>query len=400
MSKAMSIILGIDTLLRDHKKYLKSRNCILITSSSCTNSQGIPVFQSLKKLIPKNLKAIWSLQHGFFIDKQDNMILSDSFFWKEWDIQIYSLYDQQLVPTADWYQGIDAIVVDIFDVGTRVYTFVNHIVMLMKYFSGKKMDWIILDRPNPVNGCQLEGNTADIQYNSIVSQLPVPMRHGLTVAEFFRYAVSFYKLDVNLEIIPVKKWQRNACHQGFWVSPSPNMPGFSTAMVYPGAVMLEGTNISEGRGTARPFEYIGASWLDNHHLLDLLAQSKLPGVHFIPVYFKPEFSKFAQTICQGVLVYPTNLAKFNSFQTYYELLRLIKKLHPESFAWKNPPYEFETRHLPIDMICGSDFIRKSLEADFPYLRIEPQLKKQIDHYRNSAASIWLYPLPDQFVISD
>jgi uncharacterized protein YbbC (DUF1343 family) len=383
--------LGIDVVKEEYGKILKKRNIVLITGSSNVDSDGIPVYQTIKKLAGKRLKALWSLQHGFFVDKQDNMILSDSFYWKKLDIEIKSLYAESILPKPTWTEGVDALVIDVFDVGTRVYTFVNHVLMIMKALAGKNIDIIILDRPNPLNGMDCEGNVTDEKHFSIVGQIPIPMKHCLTPGEFISYGFNYYAIDLQLEVVLVKNWRRDQWFKGIWTVPSPNMPSLNTAVVYPGAVMIEGTNLSEGRGTTRPFELMGAPFIDNHQLVKELERLHLKGVKFIPVSFKPEFSKFSGEVCHGVLVHPENREKFKSFQVYYEILRLIARLYPGEFKWKQPPYEFEYMRLPIDMICGSDFIRRSLEKDKKFGEIKPVIDREIREYREKAVDYLLYP---------
>jgi uncharacterized protein YbbC (DUF1343 family) len=382
--------LGIDVFKENSEKILKKRNIVLITGSSNIDSGDIPVYQVVKKGAGKQLKAIWSLQHGFFVDKQDNMVLSDSFHWKEFDIEIKSLYGKKLLPEPEWLKGVEALLIDVFDIGTRVYTFVNHVSMIMKFLSGKNIDIIVLDRPNPLNGMDCEGNVMKEEYFSIVGQIPVPMRHSLTAGEFLSYGMNYYGLDLQLEVIMNKNWKREAFFKGTWTYPSPNMPGFKTALVYPGAVMLEGTNISEGRGTTRPFELIGAPFIDNRQLIKELQQLNLNSVIFVPVYFKPEFSKFAGEICRGILVHPENPEEFQGFHVYYEIIHLVARHYPGRFQWKQPPYEFEYERLPIDMICGSDFIRTSIEKNLAFDAIKPAIDAEIRKYKESVVDYLLY----------
>jgi len=388
----MKITLGIDFFKENSDTVLKKRNIALITGSSNVDSNGIPVYQIVKKSADKHLKTIWSLQHGFFIDKQDNMILSDSFYWNDLDIEVKSLYGENRLPRIEWLEGIDALVIDLLDVGTRVYTFLNHIVKIMKFLSGKNINIIVLDRPNPLNGLGIEGNVMEEEYFSIVGQLPVPMRHALTTGEYLSYALSYHSIDLQLEVVTVKGWKRENYFKGIWTYPSPNMPSFQTAVVYPGAVLLEGTNLSEGRGTTRPFEFVGAPFIDNFKWVKELESLHLKGVVFIPIFFKPEFSKFSGEVCKGILVHPhpKNTNEVRSFETYYEIIRLVKRMYPDQFKWKEPPYEFEFQRLPIDMICGSLFIRESIEKNLSFREIEPRIEIEIQKYIETIEGFLLY----------
>ncbi len=221
--------------------------------------------------------------------------------------------------------------VDVLDVGTRVYTFVNHLVMLMRWLSGRHVEMIVLDRPIRSTALLAEGSVCRPDHFSIVGQLPVPMRHALTVGEYLSYALSYYGLDLQLTVIKARNWRRKDFFEGIWTYPSPNMPALTTALVYPGAVLLEGTNLSEGRGTTRPFEFVGSPFLDHICLGAELEKLRLRGASFIPVFFKPEFSKFAGQVCRGLLIHVHDRQAFRSFAVYYELIRMARQLSSRSF---------------------------------------------------------------------
>jgi len=382
---------GIDFLPSVYKKIVGDRSVVLVTGSANVDHSGRPTYEVVKRLAGGHLRAIWSLQHGFFIDKQDNMVTSPSFFWAEGGLEVRSLYGENLLPGEGWLDGIGALIVDPFDIGARVYTFVNHLVMLLRWLSGRGVEMIVLDRPNPLNGRDLEGNVSRPDHLSIVAQLPVPMRHGLTAGECLSLAMGHHGFDLPFSVVRARGWSRKDFFPGNWTLPSPNMPSFATALVYPGAVMLEGTNISEGRGTTRPFELAGAPFIDPWQLAGGLQRLQLPGVRFMPMFFKPEFSKHAGRVCRGVLVQVLERGKFRSFQTYYELIRLAARLHRGEFAWQNPPYEFEYRRPPIDMICASDAIRRAVEGDAPYAAIRDGIEREIDAYAEAVRPYLLYP---------
>lgn len=379
-----------DALSSEMKSVLHGRNIVLITGSSTVDSRGVPVYLVVKEMIGERLKAIWSLQHGFFIDKQDNMVLSDSFYWSAMGLEVKSLYGESLLPQPQWIEGIDGVLVDVFDVGTRVYTFLNHLVMIMKWLSGRGIPMIILDRPAPLNGLDVEGPIISEDYFSIIGQLPVPMRHCLTAGEYASFALSYYGLDLELEIVKARYWKRRDWFKGNWPLPSPNMPSFKTALVYPGAVMLEGTSISEGRGTTRPFELVGAPYIDPFALVKKLEKLQLPGFQLTPMFFKPEFSKFKGEICQGIMVIPITPETFESFAVYYEIIRLVAHDYKDEFRWKQPPYEFENTRLPMDMICGKPFIRESIENNRPFSDIKPLIEQELLVYKDIIADYLLY----------
>jgi uncharacterized protein YbbC (DUF1343 family) len=384
------VVCGVDRLSRSYSDFLGERRFVLISGGTNVDSSGTPVYRVAKKLAGDRMKSIWSLQHGFFVDSQDNMVLSGSFFWEDLQCEVKSLYSESLLPEEEWMEGVDALVVDIFDVGTRVYTFLNHVVSIMRHISGRGIDVVVLDRPNPLGGLRLEGNVSAEDYFSIVGCLPVPMRHGLTAAEFLSYALTFYGIDLNLEVVEAEGWHRREGFSGIWTYPSPNMPSLRTAALYPGAVLLEGTNLSEGRGTTRPFEWVGGPDLDHVALADALGRSFAGGVSFIPLFFKPEFSKHAGEVCRGLLVHPQDPLDFPSFSVFYEIIRMARHAFSPSFSWQTPPYEFEYVRPPIDMISGSDLIRRSIENDRPYWEIEDRIVSEIDSFRARVAPFLLY----------
>lgn len=388
MAKALN---GIDILPQVFKKVVGNRPFALITGSANIDGDERPVYEVARRLAGGRLKAIWSLQHGFFVDKQDNMVLAPSFFWSAWGVEVRSLYRDKLLPDEEWLRGIELLLVDPFDVGTRVYTFVNHLVMLLRWLSGRGIEVVVLDRSNPLNGRDLEGNVARSDHFSIVAQMPVPMRHGLSAGEYLSFALSHYGLDVPLTVVKALGWSRKEYFPGAWTLPSPNMPSLAAALVYPGAVLLEGTNLSEGRGTTRPFELLGAPFIDPFRLRDQVECLKLPGARFVPMFFKPEFSKHAGRVCGGLLVHVTDRKKFRSFRTYYELIRLAARLHPGEFRWQEPPYEFEFRRPPIDMICASDMIRKAIDDNVPFAGIQDDIEREITAYAESVRPFLLYP---------
>ncbi len=381
------MIIGIDQIEKIEK--YKKLKTILITTNSTYNSKGITSFKIIKDIFKDNLKEIWSLQHGFFVDKQDNMIFSDSLYWEDFDVYIRSFYKKDLKNGFEMDKDFELIIIDVFDVGTRVYTFLNHIVLILKQLSNSNVKILVLDRPNILGKNIIEGNVIEEEYFSIVGILPIPMRHSLTSAEFINFGVNYYNLDFELEIIKLKNINKSPNRETLFSNPSPNMTSFSTALVYPGAVMLEGTNISEGRGTTMPFEFLGAPFINNFSLVEKLNDLKLENVIFLPVYFKPEFSKFKDIVCKGIMVKPIDINKFGSFEVYYEIIRILYHEY-EKFSWASPPYEFEYERLPIDMITGGKFIRESIESNKSFKEIEDTINNQICKFNDIVKNFVLY----------
>ncbi|HDP94314.1 MAG TPA: DUF1343 domain-containing protein [Candidatus Aminicenantes bacterium] len=384
------VMCGADQLETDARAVLRNRRVALVTAAPQVNARNEPVVEVVSRVAGRQLVALWSLQHGFFSDRQDNMVFSESFTHPRLKIPVRSLYGKQLLPESDWLEDVDLLLVDVFDVGTRVYTFLNHLVMVMRHLSGSGISIGILDRPNPLGGQVLEGPVADPAWFSIVAQLPVAMRHGLTAAEYLTMGRDHYRLNLELEVVKVRGWKRGDEFSGTWTYPSPNMPAFATARLYPGAVMLEGTNLSEGRGTTRPFELAGAPWLDACGLARDLRKLDIHGMDYLPLGFRPGFGKFAAEFCNGLLMLPRPEWDGRSFCLYYDLIRLTRNRHPDHFTWQQPPYEFEYRRFPMDMICGGSLVREWIEADRPFREVEPEIKNALDAYRESTAPYLLY----------
>jgi len=381
---------GVDRLHGEWAAVIKKRRFALVTGSAGVDSSGTPVHALLSRLGGGLMRAIWALQHGFFVDQQDNMRYSESFHWSDGKMMVRGLYRENPLPEEEWLEGIDALVVDVFDVGTRVYTFLNHLILIMRHLSGRGIDIVVLDRPNPLGG-RLEGNVCREDHFSIVGALPVPMRHGLTAGEYLGYALAFHGIDLNLEIVKVRGWRRRHGFSGIWTYPSPNMPGLRPAALYPGAVLLEGTNLSEGRGTTRPFEFFGSPGLDHTGLAAVLAGQRCWNADFVPLFFKPEFSKHGGRVCQGLLVHAHDPLACGSFALFYEIIRQVRHRFDPQFCWQSPPYEFEWNRLPIDMICGGDLIRSAIEADRPFPDIEKAILGEIDGFREKVSPFLLYP---------
>ncbi len=376
------------------EKFIESppdcRRAVFIGNASIYDRAGVPVYRVLKEVLGKRLSAVWSLQHGFFHDRQDNMLYSPSFYWPELDLPVLSLYAATPLPADDWLDGVDLLITDLHDVGTRVYTYLNHLLLILRHLDGRNLRLLVLDRANPLNGVTIEGNRLRPDYFSMVGQLPLPMRHGLTPAEFLLYGRAHHKLDLEIEVLKVRGWRRDELFRGPWAPPSPNLPDLDSALLYPGAVMLEGTNLSEGRGTTRPFHFCGAPFLDGEALAREMGAAGFPGVEFRPVFFTPEFNKYAGRHCRGLLFAVSRPADLRSFALFYELLRLVRKKHPADFRWNDQAYEFEKDRPAIDLICGSDRIRLAIEADCPFVELTEQIRREKEAYLAEVRPYLLY----------
>jgi uncharacterized protein YbbC (DUF1343 family) len=301
------------------------------------------------------LAAYFGPQHGFLSQTQDNMVEWKTYEHPRLHIPIYSLYGEHREPTAEMLQNIDAVVIDLQDIGARYYTFIWTLYLCMRACEKHGVHVVVLDRPNPINGLTIEGPILDSDYRSFVGMHPIHVRHGRTIAELALQFRNEAFLNCRLSILPVRNWKRAMWFDETglpWVMPSPNMPTLETATVYPGMCLLEGTNISEGRGTTRPFEIFGAPFIETEQLCRELNDSKLPGVFFREAYFQPAFHKFAGQLCGGAQLHVVDRNSFRPFATGVEIIKRIRKLCGDQFQWKQPPYEYEWKRLPIEILIG------------------------------------------------
>ena len=314
------------------------------------------------------LAAIFGPQHGFRSDLQDNMIETPHGEDPKRGVPIFSLYSETREPTQEILGLIDVLVIDIQDVGARIYTFIYTMANCMRACARAGVPVIVCDRPNPIGGIAVEGPMLEPGYESFVGQYPIPMRHGMTTAELARYFNAEFGLGAELEIVPMEGWSRRMYFDETgvpWVMPSPNMPTLDTAFVYPGTVLFEGTQLSEGRGTTRPFELIGAPWLDGEALAARMNDVGLAGVYFRPAIFQPTFQKHARATCGGCQMHVLRRDDFAPVIAGAALLRECYALAPDRFKWRDPPYEYEHDKMPIDILAGSSDLREHIEQQVP-----------------------------------
>jgi uncharacterized protein YbbC (DUF1343 family) len=307
--------------------------------------------------------AIFGPQHGFRSDLQENMIESPHGRDARRAVPVYSLYSETREPTAEMLAGLEALVIDLQDVGTRIYTYIYTMANCLIAARRHGLPVVVCDRPNPIGGVAVEGPMLDPGYESFVGQYAIPMRHGMTIGELARLFNEHFGVGAKLEVVAMHGWTRAmyADETGLpWVLPSPNLPTLDTALVYPGTVLLEGTNISEGRGTTRPFELVGAPWADPERLVADLNGRGLPGVHFRPALFVPTFHKHAGVACGGCQIHVTDRASFRAVLTGVALIDAFRAAGPPAFAWRDPPYEYEYEKAPIDILYGSPALREGL----------------------------------------
>jgi uncharacterized protein YbbC (DUF1343 family) len=339
------------------------------------------------------LTALFGPQHGIRGETQDNMIEWQSFRDSRTGLPAYSLYGETRKPTPEMFSDIDVLVFDVQDVGTRVYTFIYTMALAMQAARECGKRFIVLDRPNPINGFQIEGNLLEPQFASFVGLYPIPMRHGMTVAELALMFNQEFGIGCDLEVVKMQGWQRAMYFEETglpWVLPSPNMPTIDTATVYPGMVMFEGTTVSEGRGTTRPFEIIGAPFIEPRRLVGRLNEEKLTGCIFRPLHFEPTFHKFKGERCGGLQLHVTDRETFKPVMTGIAIITAIRDLYSDRFAWKAPPYEYVYDKLPFDVINGSAGIREMIEAGDSPSAIEASWQAGLEDFSTRRQSYQLY----------
>jgi uncharacterized protein YbbC (DUF1343 family) len=339
------------------------------------------------------LAAIFGPQHGFRSDVQDNMIETPHRDDPARRVPIYSLYSETREPTAEMLRGLDLLLIDLQDIGARIYTYIYTMANCLTACGRHGLPVIVCDRPNPINGVDVEGALLGAGYESFVGLFPIPMRHGMTIGELARLFNERFGLGAQLEVAAMDGWRRGmfADECGLpWVMPSPNMPTLDTAIVYPGTVLFEGTMLSEGRGTTRPFELVGAPWIEAERFAREMNALGLPGAFFRPAVFEPTFQKHARQACGGCQIHVTDRQAFKPVLTGAALIQMFRRFDVGQFAWRQPPYEYEHHKLPIDILAGSDVLRQQIESGLPPQEMASSWHADEEEFRRVRQPFLLY----------
>jgi uncharacterized protein YbbC (DUF1343 family) len=339
------------------------------------------------------LAAIFGPQHGFRSDVQDNMVETPHRDDPRRRVPIYSLYSETREPTAEMLRGIDVLLVDLQDIGARIYTYIYTMANCLRAAARHGVTVVVCDRPNPIGGLAVEGERLRHGWESFVGLYPIPMRHGMTIGELAQLFNKEFAIGASLEVIPMEGWTRAAYADSTglpWVMPSPNMPTLDTAIVYPGSVLFEGTMLSEGRGTTRPFELVGAPWIDAERFAAEMNDRGLPGAHFRPAGFEPTFQKHAKQPCGGCQIHVTDREAFTPVKIGVTLIDQFRRSDPGRFAWRQPPYEYEHDKMPIDILAGSDVLRTQIENGVPVEEIAAGWREDEEAFRRLRAPYLLY----------
>lgn len=387
----MRVTLGSERLLESGT--LRRKRVGVVSNPASIDASFQHVVRAIANAPDVTLAAIFGPQHGYRADVQDNMIETGHANDPARGVPVYSLYSETREPTAEMLRGLDALVIDLQDVGSRIYTFVYTMANCLRACRKHGVPAIVTDRPNPIGGERIDGPMLVEGFESFVGQFPIPLRHGMTIGELARFFNERCAIGADLTVVPMENWRRGMSYEDTglpWVMPSPNMPTVEAAVVFPGTVLFEGTNVSEGRGTTRPFELIGAPWVDPEALADKLASYKLPGVHFRPVVFEPTFQKHAQTACGGCQIHVLDRDAFPTVAAAVALLMEIRAQSPGRFQWRQPPYEYELTKLPFDILAGSGELRAQVEGAVPVHTIADSWAPSLDRFRTARKPFLLY----------
>jgi len=387
---------GLDRLLENPGGHLKPGRVGLLVNHTSVAGDGRHSIVHFMGQERHPLTALFAPEHGLYGVDQDMIAVSDQADPVS-GLTIQSLYGDQadtLAPSSGGLAGLDNLVFDIQDIGSRYYTFIYTLANCMTACRQAGVRVVVLDRPNPIGGAQVEGNRVNEACRSFVGQYPLANRHGMTVGELAMMFNDAFGIGCELEVVPMQGWERAMWYEQtglMWVAPSPNMPRVETAAVYPGMCLIEGTRLSEGRGTTLPFEQIGAPYIDPHRLAARLAAENLPGVFFRPHFFKPVFHKGSGTVCGGVQLHVTDRPSFKPLLTGIAVIRAISAAYPEQFAWRSEPYEFVSDRPAIDLLYGNADLRTRLLPDgAPLAAIEQSWQPERDEFLKLRRQYLLY----------
>ena len=384
----MTTILGLENFLAAHTELVAGRRVALLACPSSVDRQLRSATDLLHGHPAVNLVALFGPEHGIRGEAQAGAKV-ENIIDPATSLPAHSLYGATQTPTADMLRDIDLVIIDLQDAGVRFYTFVATMLYVMRAAAAAGIGVIVLDRPAPITGARLEGPLLEPAYASFVGPARLPIRYGMTIGELALLLNAEVRCE--LTVIPLRNWRRELWYDQTglpFVPSSPNLPTLDAVTLYPGACLIEGANLSEGRGTTRPFEYIGAPWLDAEALSARLNGLGLAGARFRPVYFVPTFSKYAGQVCAGVHVYASDREVFQPVAAMLQLLQMVKRAHPAEFAWRAA--WSEGAHPPIDLLWGGDGLRRQIDADAPVAELIEGWGAELESFRQRRADYLLY----------
>lgn len=394
----IKVFSGLDRLMSEKAIHQKSKgNVAYLCHSASIDADLRHGLFVMKSIFGERLAKVFSPQHGFVSDVQDNMVESDHYIHPYFQLKIYSLYSETRIPTDEMLEGIDHVFVDLQDVGTRIYTYIYTVTLLMEACARKGIEVVILDRPNPIGGVAIEGNMLNMEFSSFVGRHPLPVRHGLTIGEVAEMAKAFWGANCPLQIIKMEGWGREMYFEDTglpWVMPSPNLPTVEAAFTFVGTVLFEGTNISEGRGTTRSLEIVGHPQIEpyslNEKLRQIFKEYEMGGFILRPLAFMPTFQKHQGKACGGFQIHVTDRAVFQPWKLCQVLCREFYHGLGPAFQWKQPPYEYEYNKMPVDLINGSDQLRHWVERSGSFQELLDIEQKGLGEFLEKRKEILLY----------
>ncbi len=387
------VVTGLDLFEEKFWKKLRGQSIGLLANQASLDHNLQNAKDAISTLLPGQLKILFGPQHGFRGEDQDNMVETEDYHDPDINIPVFSLYGNKIDRLSDILDTIDLLIIDLQDVGTRVYTFITTMLYCLKEAAKKGKRVLILDRPNPLGGVMVEGNLLRPEFYSLVGPFTLPMRHGMTMGEIAYLFKDAFKIGCDITVLPLKGWSRRMLWKDTglrWIMPSPNMPHLETALVYPGQVIWEGTNISEGRGTCRPFEIFGAPFINPFLVKKGLSSKDIEGCCLQEYCFRPTFNKWKGELCRGFMIHVLNPNIYRPYRTSLALLKIIIEVYRDEGAWRKPPYEYDFKRLPIDLILGDSSIRVALEEGKDIKEILDDCSNELEGFLESRKPYLIY----------
>ncbi|MBD1224591.1 exo-beta-N-acetylmuramidase NamZ family protein [Virgibacillus halodenitrificans] len=381
--------LGVEILLEEQKSLIEGKRVGLITNPTGVDQDLNSIVDLLHNDPDVDLTALYGPEHGVRGDAQAGEYV-EYYLDDETGLPVYSLYGKTRKPTPEMLEGIDVLLFDIQDVGTRFYTYIYTMAYAMEAAQENDIPFIVLDRPNPLGGHKVEGPVLDPDYASFVGKYPIPLRHGMTVGELAELFNEEFQIDADLKVVKMNGWKRNMYYDDTgleFVLPSPNMPTLTTAIVYPGAALIEGTNVSESRGTTKPFELIGAPFINGTDLAAELSKKNLPGVKFRAASFTPSFSKHSGKLSHGIQIHVTNKKAYKPVETGLHIVKTIHDMYPEDFAFRA---ENSSGISFFDNLIGNGWVREAIESGSSVKEIQKQWKHELKDFEKLRKGYLLY----------
>jgi uncharacterized protein YbbC (DUF1343 family) len=386
---------GLEIICNDFPSLLKGKRIGILCHAPSITSDYTHVTDILFKRDDCRLSAIFGPQHGIFGQTQDNMIEWEGYSHPLYKVPVFSLYGYHRKPSPEMLEMIDILLIDLQDIGARIYTYAWTVKLCIEACSGAGIPVCVLDRPNPVGKLPYDGPVLKKEFFTFVGGATVPLCHRMTLGELSLMIRDCYYPACELHVIWMKGWSRNSMYDETglpWVLPSPNIPTLHSAVVYPGSVLVEGLNLSEGRGTTIPFELLGAPFIDANRLKANLDARRIPGAAFRIHNFIPTFNKFAGMACNGIQLHVTDTSRYRPVSVALDILdAIIETSPPSTLEFNEPPYEYENTLLPFDILAGDTGMRKTLQARAPLERERERWRDEIEEFRKEFRCFFIYP---------